>query len=316
MTALHAVAVHLPPTSVPIEQVGQRLGLPDRQTVLFRRFHGLDQVRLDPDGTVEDLLRAAAGALTALRGNEHRVAYVLYATSLPVQTPYPHNPLRVLCRELGLEHALAFKVSHHACASGLLAVDLAGRLLAGHPGADGPAGEEPLALVLAGEKTFTRDAQVAPEISVFSEGAAACLVGPGDGRDRVLSYRASLRGEYDGRLAEDPDLLTAFNRAYPELLEGVIREALAAAGTRLEEIRLILPHNANRISWRSLSRRTGFPLERILLENVAPYGHCFAADAFINLHTATRQGLLRPGDRYLVAAAGVGAAFSAMVLEH
>src|SRR6185312_9112705 len=103
----------------------------------------------------------------------------------------------------------------------------------------------------------------------------------------------------------------AFNRAYPELLEGVIREALAAAGTRLEEIKLILPHNANRISWRSLSRRTGFPLE-----HVAPYGHCFAADAFINLHTATRQGLLRPGDRYLVAAAGVGAAFSAMVLEH
>ncbi|WP_034262988.1 3-oxoacyl-[acyl-carrier-protein] synthase III C-terminal domain-containing protein [Actinospica robiniae] len=315
MTALHAVAVHLPPSSVPIEQVGRRLGLPDRQTVLFRRFHGLDQVRLDPDGTVEDLLRAAAGALAALRGNEHRVAYVLYATSLPVQTPYPHNPLRTLCRELGLEHALAFKVSHHACASGLLAIDLAGRLLAAHGGAT-PAGEEPLALVLAGEKTFTRDAQIAPEISVFSEGAAACLVGPGGDRDRVLSYRAALRGEYDGRLSEDPALLTAFNRAYPELLEAVIREALDAAGTRLEEIKLIVPHNANRISWRSLSRRTGFPLERILLENVAPYGHCFAADAFINLHTATRQGLLRPGDRYLVAAAGIGAAFSAMVLEH
>jgi 3-oxoacyl-[acyl-carrier-protein] synthase III len=315
VTALHAVAVHLPPSSVPIELVGRRLGLPDRQTVLFRRFHGLDQVRLDPDGTVEDLLRAAAGALTALRGNEHRVAYVLYATSLPVQTPYPHNPLRDLCRELGLGHALAFKVSHHACASGLLAIDLAGRLLAAHP-EPAPDGGEPLALVLAGEKTFTRDAQVAPEISLFSEGAAACLVRPGGGRDRVLSYRAALRGEYDGRLAEDPALLTAFNRAYPELLESVIRDALAAADTRLEELKLILPHNANRISWRSLSRRTGFPLERILLDNVADYGHCFAADAFINLHTAESRGLLQPGDRYLVAAAGIGAAFSAMVLEH
>lgn len=328
MTALQAVAIHLPPRSVPIEEVGERLGLTARQTVLFRRFHGLDRIRLDPGGTVENLLRGAVSALTQLRETAHRVRYVVYATSLPVQVPYPGNPLRTVCREFGLEQALSFKVSHHACASGLLAIDVAGRLLAADAaalvdaggGATGRGGAEqdgePLALVLAGEKTFTRDAQLAPEISLFSEGAAACLVRAGGDRDRVLSYRTALRGEYDGRLAEEPALLTSFNRAYPELLEGVIREALAAADTRLEDLKLILPHNANRISWRSLSRRTGFPLERILLENVPEYGHCFAADAFINLHTALDQGLLEPGDRYLIAAAGIGAAFSAMVIEH
>ena len=327
MTALQAVAIHLPSRSMPIEEAGERLGLSARQTLLFRRFHGLDKIRLDPDGTVENLLRGAISALTQLRETAHRVRYVVYATSLPVQVPYPGNPLRTVCREFGLEHALTFKVSHHACASGLLAVDVAGRLLDADaalvdaddargrnlgPGQDG----EPLALVLAGEKTFTRDAQLAPEISLFSEGAAAALVRAGGGRDRVLSYRTALRGEYDGRLAEDPVLLAAFNRAYPELLEGVIREASAAADTRLEDLKLILPHNANRISWRTFSRRTGFPLERILLDNVPEYGHCFAADAFINLRTALDRGLLEPGDRYLIAAAGIGAAFSAMVIEH
>jgi 3-oxoacyl-[acyl-carrier-protein] synthase III len=45
-------------------------------------------------------------------------------------------------------------------------------------------------------------------------------------------------------------------------------------------------------------------------------GHVFCADPFINYVTATRQGLLRHGDRFLFAAAGFGATFSAMVIEH
>lgn len=312
MTALEAVAVHLPAASTPIETVAERLGLTPRQTLLFRRFHGLDQVRLDPGGTVADLLRGAVTAMPELRGRAHRIKYLLYATSMPVQVPYPANPLQEVCREFGFDEALAVKVTHHACASGLLAVDVAGRLLA----ADARRDPDALALVLTGEKTFTRDAQVAPETSIFSEGAAACLVSAEGTHDRVLSYHAELHGEYDGRLAENPELLSAYNRAYPGLLEDAIRGALDAAGTKLAELRLILPHNANRISWRTLARRMDFPLERILLENVPRLGHCFTADGFINLRTALDQGLLEPGDRYLMAGAGIGAAFSAMVIEH
>jgi 3-oxoacyl-[acyl-carrier-protein] synthase-3 len=125
-----------------------------------------------------------------------------------------------------------------------------------------------------------------------------------------------LRGEFDGRLAEDPDLLQRYQRAYPELLAETVYTALHSAKTDLEQISLILPHNVNRISWRMFCKRIGYPLERVLLDNVPELGHSFAADAFINLRTATDHGLLKPGDRYLVAAAGVGGAFSAMVLEN
>jgi 3-oxoacyl-[acyl-carrier-protein] synthase-3 len=309
VTALEAVAVHLPPQSLPIEQVVADLGLEPRQATLLRRFHGLDRVRFDPDGTLYDLLLGAARALEPLRGREARVRYVLHARSV-TQVPYPLNPLHQVCRELGLEHAPAFTVTHHACASGLLAVDVAGRLLA----ADGD--PDALALVLAGEKAFTRDARLVPQTSLFGEGAAAALVRGGGGRDRVLSYSAVLRGEFDGRLAEDPDLLQRYQRAYPELLAEAIHTALDAAKTDLGQISLILPHNVNRISWRTFCKRVGFPVERVLLDNVPELGHGFAADAFINHRTATDRGLLRPGDRYLVAAAGVGGAFSAIVLEN
>ncbi|GAA4873085.1 3-oxoacyl-[acyl-carrier-protein] synthase III C-terminal domain-containing protein [Kitasatospora terrestris] len=310
MTALEAVAVHLPPVARPIEELGEELGLSDRQVKLFRRFHGLDQVRLDPDGDLTDLLEGAATALTALRGREHRVRYVLHARSMPIAAPYPHNPLHELLGRLGLEHARAFTVTHHACAGSLLAIDVAGRLLAAEPD------PEALALILAGEKTFTRDARLVPETALFGEGAAACLVRAEGERDRVLSYAVDLRGEFDGRLAEDPDLLARYQRDYPDAVVGVMRAALDEAGETWDSIRLLLPHNVNQVSWKRICRTVGLPLDRVVLENVPAVGHSFTADVFLNHHTATTRGLLHPGDRYLVAAAGLGATFAAMVLQH
>ncbi|MFJ4674895.1 3-oxoacyl-[acyl-carrier-protein] synthase III C-terminal domain-containing protein [Kitasatospora sp. NPDC088783] len=310
MTALEAVAVHLPPVAEPIELVGERLGLTDRQIRLFRRFHGLDQVRVDPDGDLTDLLTAAATALAPLRGNEHRVRYVLHARSLPIAAPYPHNPLHDVLGRLGLTHARAFTITHHACAGSLLALDVAGRLLAADPD------PEALALILAGEKTFTRDARIVPDTALFGEGSAACLVRAGGERDRVLSYAVDQHGEFDGRLADDPELMLDYQRSYPELMVAVMEAALEEAGESWDSIRLLLPHNVNQISWKRICRTTGYPPERVVLDNVPAVGHSFAADILLNHHTATTRGLLRRGDRYLVAASGIGATFAAMVLQH
>ena len=311
MTALAEVATYLPEQRVPIEDLAGRLELSPMQVKLFRRYHDLAEVRLAPDGTVLDLLLAAAGNLAGLRGNEERVRYVLHARSFPVVVPFGVNPLHELCRGLGLGHALAFTVTQHACASGLLAIDVAGRLLAADPRPDS------LALVLAGEKTFTRDAQLVPGTSVFGEGAAACLIRTGAGavRDRLLAYAASLRGDFDDEVATDP---TRYEQEYQGALGEVIHAALARAGVDLDGIDVILPHNVNAVAWRRLCRRIGFPVERVVLDNVPVAGHVFCADAFLNYRTAVARGLLRPGGRYLVGAAGagMGATFSAMVFEH
>src|ERR1700733_8795831 len=172
MTALEAVSVYLPPVRIPIESLADSLGLTEMQVKVFRRFHGLREVGREPDASLYDLLMKAAAGLDELRGQEQRVRYVLYARAMPVVVPYPVNPLHEVCRALGLDHALAFTVTHQSCASGLLAIDMAGRLLAstclagktpyGRMGWGGktPHGEAgPLALIFSGEKAFTRDAQ-------------------------------------------------------------------------------------------------------------------------------------------------------------
>jgi 3-oxoacyl-[acyl-carrier-protein] synthase-3 len=179
--------------------------------------------------------------------------------------------------------------------------------------ADGVA--QPLALVLSGEKAFTHDAQMFADTTVFGEGAAACLVSASGARDRLLSYAANVRGEFDNATGANDARL---QREYRPSLVEVIRQALDESGTKLDDIRVILPHNVNLVTWQRMCLLLDFPKERVLLDNIATGGHVFNADVFINYRTACERGLLRPGDRYLAAAvgAGGGATFAAMVFEH
>jgi 3-oxoacyl-[acyl-carrier-protein] synthase-3 len=308
VTALDSVATHLPDHRITIDDMIVPLDLSPMQVRIFKRYHGLSEVRADPEGTLLDLLTPAVAGLGDLDDRRHDIRYVLYARTLPIVAPYPVNPLHELCRRLGLDRAVAFTVTHHACASGLLAVHLAGRLLAGE------SSDSALALVVAGEKRFTRDAQVQAGV-VFGEGAAACLVRATGGRDRLLSYATSVNNDLD---LDRPDVAPQVEREYPVWLSDVITTAVSQAGLRLDDIVLVLPHNVSLASWHRLCRRLDYPTDRVLLDNVPRLGHTFCADAFINYRTAHDQGLLRPGDRYLVAAAGSarGATFSAMVFEH
>ncbi len=310
MTALEAVSVYLPPTRIPIESLASSFGLTQMQVKLFRRFHGLSEVGRDPDPSPAELLLKAARGLDALRRQAGRVRYVIYARTMPVAAPYPVNPLHEVVRALGLDGALAFTLTHQSCASGLLAVDLAGRLLA----ADGSE-QAPLALVLCGEKAFTREAQLFPDTTIFGEGASACLVSASGERDRVLAYASNVRGEFDSATGENDARL---QREYRPSLAEVMRLALDEAGLTLDDIALVLPHNVNLVTWQRMCTLLKFPADRVVLENIPASGHVFCADLFTNYTTACERGLLHRGDRYLAAAvgAGGGATFAAMVFEH
>jgi 3-oxoacyl-[acyl-carrier-protein] synthase-3 len=63
-------------------------------------------------------------------------------------------------------------------------------------------------------------------------------------------------------------------------------------------------------------RQIGVPKDRLLLDNQPELGHCFGADPFVNYQTACERGRLRPGDAYVMTAAGLGATLAAMVFRH
>lgn len=310
MTSLEAVSSYLPPERVPIADLQHYLGLDATQIRMFRRYYGLAEICREPEGTIADLMLAAASKLDALRGREHQVRYVVQARTLQAIAPYPVNPLQEVGRALGLAHANTFALTQHACASGLLAIDLCGKLLA----ADGD--PDALALVFTGEKAFTPSAQMIPGTAIMGEGVAAVLVRPGGDRDRMLSYATRTHGIFNAGLSLSDELTGRFQQVYPEALAEVLTAAIENAGLSVADVDLVLPHNVNRVSWVRVCKLIGMPIERLFLDNMPVTGHCFCADSFINYHSAMQLGRIRPGDRYLMAAVGLGSTFSAMLFEH
>lgn len=309
MTSLEAVSSYLPPT-ISVEQLRDPLGLTDQQVRRFTRLYGLDRICQAPDRSETDLLLAAVGKLDALTGREDRVRYVVRAKGLRTTAPYPVSPVQQVREALGLPAATVFSVADHGCATGLLAVDVAGTLLAAD---DDP---EALALVLAGDKTFTPFSQWVEDVCVMGEGMTALLVGRNGPRDRVLGYDARIHGRADGVIDLDPEGAREAKRIYQDAMGEVITGALDIAGLTIADIDLVLPHNVNRVSWTVAANALGIDRDRVFLDNIARTGHCFCADPFINYQSARELGLLRPGDRYLMTSAGLGQSFAAMVLEH
>ncbi|MDB1085980.1 3-oxoacyl-[acyl-carrier-protein] synthase III C-terminal domain-containing protein [Streptomyces sp. ACA25] len=309
MTALLEVACHLPGQPVPIEDTAPRTDTGRHEMRIFRRFYGLDAVHRAPGQDLCALHAAAARSLASLRGQEHRVRYVALARTVSTVAPADRLPPEEVCAALGLPHAVAFTVTQHACASGLLAVDAVGRLLT----ADGD--PDALGLVLMGERVFLESLQQVPGSTVMGESTAAVLVTADGARDRLLSYATHT----DGRHAEGtPPLPVApeFFKEHNTLLAGVIREAVQTAGIELTDLALVLPHNVNRTVWRRLATDLGLSRDQIFLDNIPVTAHCFAADPFINHVHARERGLLHPGDLYLMATVGLGSTFSAAVLRH
>lgn len=308
MTSLEAVSRYLPPT-VPVAQLQESLGLTGQQVRRFTRLYGLDQICQATEQSEAELLIAAAEGLD-LRGRADRVRYVIRAKGLRTTAPYPTSPVQDVRDALGLRHAQVLSVADHGCATGLLAVDLAGSLLAGDPDPDA------LALVLAGDKTLTPFSQWVQDVSIMGEGMTAVLVSADGPRDRVLGYDARILGREDGVIDLDAEGAREAKRIYQDAMADVIYGALDMAGVKIAHVDLVLPHNVNRVSWTVAADHLGIDRERLFLDNIERTGHCFCADPFINYQSVRESDRLKPGDTYLMTSAGLGQSFAAMVLEH
>lgn len=306
--AIEAVEAFVPHQSIAIEDTVERLEINRNQLKVFRRVHGLSQLRFDPGLMLLDLISAPAEALLEGVPDRSRIQYLIYAHTVPDVAPAHINMAQQLRGRLGLAHAEAFAVTQQNCASGLAAIDIAVQLLL--------ASSDPAlrALVVTGEKPASRISSIIPGCSIMGEGSAACLVNiNGDGM-RIRSYSVKLDGRYAQMHPPSPLALTEFCATYTSSVAEVLREAIAKAGLELGDIAMILPHNVNLSSWQRLALELGIPSELVYLDNVPRYGHCHCADAFLNLVSMREEGRLTDGGAYVLVAVGLGAVYASMVI--
>ena len=99
-----------------------------------------------------------------------------------------------------------------------------------------------------------------------------------------------------------------------QAMEQATREAVQAAGLTVDDIDLLIPHQANLRIIDATAKRLGLPPERCMT-NVDRYGNTSSASIPLALREAWEQGRLHEGDRVVFVAFGGGLVWGALLLE-
>jgi len=137
--------------------------------------------------------------------------------------------------------------------------------------------------------------------------AAAILCIPRDGTSGDRDYPRPKESSFD---MDGPEV---FRRAVVRMGEASAR-VIEQAGLRLEDVDLLIPHQANVRIIDATARRLGLDPERVFV-NIACYGNTSAATIPIALAEAVEQGRVKPGANVVLAAFGAGLSWGAAVVR-
>ncbi|ROQ92316.1 beta-ketoacyl-ACP synthase III [Desulfosoma caldarium] len=172
---------------------------------------------------------------------------------------------------------------------------------------------------------------------LFGDGAAAVVLSPSPSSDRGVLYTEL---HADGRFARalcmdiwdiskkpylsektaasadiwpQMDGKTVFKHAVTRLCE-VIQHTLDVNGLKGDDIKYVIPHQANMRINQMVAQRLGFPEEKFL-HNMQRYGNTTAASIPLLLDETYRNGMLQAGDMLLLAAFGSGFTWGTAVVR-
>lgn len=250
---------------------------------------------------------------------------VLYASATPRQL-IPDTSVFV-AQELGLS-GIACHSIHATCLSFLTALHTAGAYIS--------CGAYRRILIISAEVSSICRRMDEPEsAAILGDGAAAALVvpTPADQQSSLLAWRFRTYPEAAG-LVELPgcgtrhhpnaaDTLDEHNQftmngpglykfAFP-LVRSMLREVLDEAGLSLDDIRVVVPHQASGPALQGF-RRLGVPDEKVI-NIVSEYGNCVAASLPMALSCAVADGRIKRGDTILLLGTGAGMSVGAAVLR-
>jgi 3-oxoacyl-[acyl-carrier-protein] synthase-3 len=304
------VTYQLPETYETVMAMAKRVNLPLSEAKVFERVFGLKNLPIDLNATIEPLLIAAASCcLKEASIQPQQIKWLIHAHTATHVCPFGQSAVRSLKQKLGLDHAIAFGTGMTKCAAIFTAFEIANELLKS-------LAQDKYILLVTGDVAFTEVLQYIPGSTITTDGAAAILLAKDSINHQYLSSVNITYGEFAAGVWGEKANLQKFEKHYSQYLSAVILAAIAKANLSLEQIKLILPHNVNTLSWLKVIKELSLPRDTIFLDNIPRTAHCFGSDPFINLRDALMRNLIQKGDYYLLATVGLGATFAAMVFQY
>ncbi len=324
-TIIIGTGSYLPEHVLTSAELGDRLGvggqwIVDKTGISERRVAAADEA------TSDLATRAAQRALDAAGIAAPEVDLIVLATSTP-DRPMPATACQVQAN-LGATRAAAFDVDA-VCSGFVYALAVAHALLMSNA-------RQTTALVI-GADTYSRvldytDRRTSP---LFGDGAGAVVLrkSPGTGGGVLATTMAS-----DGTMADLVQIPAGGSRTPPsretvdaglhyfamrggdvrrlagKVLPAVVSDLLAATGLGLDDIDLIIPHQANGVMLAELAATLELR-DKTMHLTVDRFGNTGAASIPITLDDAVREGRVTPGANLLFIAIGGGMTWGGTALR-
>ena len=269
--------------------------------------------------------KAAAAALRVAGVSANEVDLIICSTSSP-EHQFPATACLVQ-DALGAEHAGAFDLSA-ACSGFVYALTLARSMIA--------TGAAQNVLVI-GSETLSRIVDWSDRTTcvLFGDGAGAVLLSASEEPGGILASVLGSDGS-GGELLSLPaggsrmptTLETVTGRQHYVKMDGAAvfrfatrimatatREVVQKAGLTLDDIDLIIPHQANaRIIESSVHRQLKIPREKIFI-NLERYGNTSTASIPLALCEAIESGRIKKGDHLVFVSFGAGLTWAATAIK-
>jgi 3-oxoacyl-[acyl-carrier-protein] synthase-3 len=287
---------------------------------------GIKERRMAAEGEHTSTM-AAHAARRALERAELDAAdldLIIVATITP-DMPFPATAC-IVQQQLGATKAAAFDLEA-ACSGFIYALEIGHSFIA--------SGVYENILIIGAEKLSSIiDWEDRNTCVLFGDGAGAAVLQRREGARGVLATRLGSDGTKADILAmpgggcRQPATVDSVNarihflkmegkevyKAAVNAMTAAAREVLERSGLGIEDIKCIIPHQANQRIISAIGDRLGAREGQVFV-NLHKYGNTSAASVAVALDEVVRSGKIQRGDKILIIAFGAGLTWGATVLE-
>ena len=287
---------------------------------------GIKERRMAAEGeyTSTMAVHASHRALEQAQLDPADLDLIIVATITP-DMPFPATAC-IVQQQLGATKAAAFDLEA-ACSGFIYALEIGHSFIA--------SGVYENILIIGAEKLSSIiDWKDRNTCVLFGDGAGAAVLQRREGARGVLATRLGSDGTKADILAmpgggcRQPATVDTVNKRIHFLkmegkevyktavnaMTGAAREVLERSGLTMEDIKYLIPHQANQRIISAIGDRLGAREDQVFV-NLHKYGNTSAASVAVALDEVVRSGKIQRGDKILIIAFGAGLTWGATVLE-
>jgi len=298
----------------------------DTSDAWIQKMTGIKERRIaaENEATSDLAYNAAVKALKSSNTKAEDIDLIVVATMTPDY--FTPSVSAILQKRLGAHHAAAFDLGA-ACSGFVYGLEAGGNFIA--------TGMYKKVLVI-GAEVFSRilDWEDRNTCVLFGDGAAAAVLGEVEEGYGLLGSHLGTDGDLDdvlvipaGGSRKPSSHETVDNRSHylkmkgPEVFKFAVKsmpmaveKVLENTGITIDELELIVPHQANMRIINSAAKRLKFPVEKFII-NLDKYGNTSAASVGLALGEALENNRIKKGDNIALVGFGAGLTYASCVLK-